>query len=59
MSDTGTATGWEAHEREQLQARLRLSYRERIDWLWQAKLFAERARQSVRERREQEAKRQP
>jgi hypothetical protein len=40
--------GWRAREREQLQAWLKLSYRQRLDWLWQAKLFAERARLSVK-----------
>jgi len=31
------------HEREQLARWARLSYAERLQWLWQAKLFALRA----------------
>ena len=34
---------FENHEVEQLQRWSRLSYAERLDWLWQAKLFARRA----------------
>jgi hypothetical protein len=30
---------------------LRLTYRQRLDWLWQAKLFAARALQAAEERR--------
>jgi hypothetical protein len=35
---------FEQHDAEQLAARLCLTYRERPDWLWQAKLGDERAR---------------
>ena len=31
---------WEASAREQRQAWLKLSYRQRLAWLWQAKQFA-------------------
>ena len=44
MADVKPAAGWRLHEQAQLQAWLKLSYRQRLDWLWQAKLFAERAR---------------
>ena len=50
MSDVKQADGWRQREHEQLQAWLKLSYRQRLDWLWQAKLFAERARLAVAER---------
>jgi hypothetical protein len=40
-----------AHAREQQRAWLRLTYRQRLDWLWQAKLFAARALQAAEERR--------
>jgi len=36
-------TGWTEHEREQRVAWLRLTPRQRLDWLWQAKLFVRRA----------------
>jgi hypothetical protein len=48
MSDVKQPDGWRQREHEQLQAWLKLSYRQRLDWLWQAKLFAERARLAVR-----------
>jgi hypothetical protein len=51
MSDTKQSDGWKQREREQLQAFLKLSYRQRLDWLWQAKLFAERARLAAEDRR--------
>jgi hypothetical protein len=38
----GRDAAWENHEREQGRAWLRLTPRERLDWLWQAKLFVER-----------------
>jgi len=44
MADIKPPDGWRQREREQLDAWLKLSYRQRLDWLWQAKLFAERAR---------------
>jgi hypothetical protein len=40
-----------AHARDQQQAWLRLSYRQRLDWLWQAKLFAGRAMRAAEARR--------
>jgi hypothetical protein len=36
-------TGWTEHEREQRLAWLRLTPRQRLDWLWEAKLFVRRA----------------
>jgi hypothetical protein len=35
--------GWKVHEQAQRRAWLSLSYRQRLDWLWQAKMFAARA----------------
>jgi hypothetical protein len=34
---------WRAHAREQLRAWQRLTYAQRLAWLWQAKMFARRA----------------
>jgi hypothetical protein len=42
---------FDKHAHEQQQAWLGLSYRQRLDWLWQAKLFAARAMQAAEERR--------
>jgi hypothetical protein len=42
---------FDKHACEQQQAWLRLSYRQRLDWLWQAKLFAARALQAAEEQR--------
>jgi hypothetical protein len=50
MPDNRTALGWAAHAREQLQGWLRWTPRQRLDWLWRAKLFAERARRAAAER---------
>ena len=38
-----SSNGWENHERDQLRARLALSYAERLRWLEQAKRFAQSA----------------
>lgn len=35
--------GFAEHERAQLQRWAQLSYSERLQWLWEAKLFAQRA----------------
>ena len=50
MADVKQQDGWRQREHEQLQAWLKLSYRQRLDWLWQAKLFAERARVAADDR---------
>lgn len=42
----GTGSGWEAHEREQRLAWLALTPRQRLDWLWEAKLFARRVEEA-------------
>jgi hypothetical protein len=56
MGDSTTNShGFNQHDAEQLAARLRLTYQQRLDWLWQAKLFAERARLAAEERRRCEA----
>lgn len=40
MADGPAETGWLEHEREQRRAWLRLTPRQRLDWLWEAKSFA-------------------
>jgi hypothetical protein len=50
MSDVKQTDGFRQREHEQLEAWLKLSYRQRLDWLWQAKLFADRARLSAEAR---------
>jgi hypothetical protein len=39
------------HASAQQRAWMRLTYRQRLDWLWQAKLFAARALRAAEERR--------
>jgi len=51
MAEHGAESGFERHRREQRRAWLRLSYRERLEWLEQAKRFATRALEAARERR--------
>ena len=51
MNEASRKAAFDNHAREQQQAWLRLSYRQRLDWLWQAKLFAARALQAAEERR--------
>ena len=51
MADRSPESGFERHRREQRRAWLRLSYRERLEWLEQAKRFAARALEAARERR--------
>lgn len=43
-------SGFEVHRRAQRRAWLRLSYRQRLDWLDQAKRFAARAVAAARAR---------
>lgn len=50
MGDPGTGSGWTEHEREQRRVWARLSARERLDWLWQAKEFARRALEARQQR---------
>jgi hypothetical protein len=47
VAEDAKAQAWQAHAREQQLAWLRLTPRQRLDWLWQAKLFAQRARQAA------------
>lgn len=42
------ADSWQRHGREQRLRWLRLSYAERLAWLWQAKLFALKAQGAAR-----------
>lgn len=55
MDEMTRKAAFDKHAREQQQAWLRLSYRQRLDRLWQAKLFAARALQTAEERRAGEA----
>jgi hypothetical protein len=45
---------FEAHRREQVRAWLRTTYRERLEWLEQAKRFAAKALEAARKRRKLE-----
>ncbi len=51
MNDPRTREGFEAQRAEQRRAWLRLSHRERLAWLEQAKAFARRALEAARARR--------
>jgi hypothetical protein len=46
MVDSTPESGWTEHERQQRQAWLRLTSRQRLDWLWQARSFALRAEEA-------------
>jgi hypothetical protein len=48
VADAASEAGWLEHEREQRQAWLRLTPRQRLDWLWEAKSFARRAEEARR-----------
>ena len=50
MAEAGHQAGWTEHERAQRQAWLRLTARQRLDWLWEARSFALRAAEARRRR---------
>jgi hypothetical protein len=50
MADAPRDSGWALHEREQRRAWLRLTHRQRLDWLWQARSFALRVEEAGRAR---------
>ena len=50
MADLPRDSGWARHERDQRRAWLRLTHRQRLDWLWQARTFALRAEEARRAR---------
>jgi len=50
MADPPRLSGWEEHERAQRRAWLRLTARQRLDWLWEARAFALRAEEARRKR---------
>jgi hypothetical protein len=50
MADSLRETGWAEHEREQRRAWLRLTARQRLDWLWEARAFSLRAEEARRRR---------
>lgn len=58
MDEAARQAAFIQHAREQQRAWLRLTYRQRLDWLWQAKLFAARALQAAAARRARAAERQ-
>lgn len=51
MDEVRRKAAFAEHTREQQRAWLRLTYQQRLDWLWQAKLFAARALRAAEERR--------
>lgn len=51
MDEARRKAAFAEHASAQQQAWLRLTYRQRLDWLWQAKLFAARAMRAAQERR--------
>jgi hypothetical protein len=55
VDERSRKAAFDMHARERQQVWLRLSYRQRLDWLWQAKLFAARALQAAEERRANDA----
>lgn len=50
---TSRAESYAAHVRRQRRAWLALTHAQRLAWLWQVKLFAERARRAAKLRRRQ------
>jgi len=48
MADSTRDRGWAEHERQQRQAWLRLTSRQRLEWLWQARTFSLRAEAAER-----------
>jgi hypothetical protein len=55
MTESTRDPGWADHEQEQRRRWLRLTFRQRLDWLWQAKMFALRAAKASRRTRTGEA----
>jgi hypothetical protein len=51
MIEASRKAAFAEHARQQQQAWLRLTYQQRLDWPWQAKLFAARALRVAEERR--------
>jgi hypothetical protein len=45
-------SGWEQNRKEQLRRWRKLTPQQRLDWLWQAKQFAEKAAQARATRRQ-------
>ena len=51
MADSTGEDAWMEHDREQRRAWLRLTPRQRLDWLWSARSFALRAAEARSQRR--------
>jgi hypothetical protein len=51
MADAPGEDAWTEHDREQRRAWLRLTPRQRLDWLWSARSFALRAAEARSQRR--------
>jgi hypothetical protein len=56
VDESARKVAFAEHAHEQQLAWLRLSYRQRLDWLWQAKLFAARALRAAEARRADKAR---
>jgi hypothetical protein len=56
MADVTQEAGWAEHDRDQRRAWLRLTPRQRLDWLWEARSFALRAEEARRRRLASEVK---
>jgi hypothetical protein len=52
MADSVGASGWAEHDREQRRAWLRLTPRQRLDWLWSARSFALRVAEARKQRQQ-------
>ncbi len=59
MDEATRKAAFAEHAHGQQRAWLRLTYRQRLDWLWQAKLFAARALRAAAERRGGRARQSP
>jgi hypothetical protein len=54
MADSPGDDAWTEHDREQRRAWLRLTPRQRLDWLWSARSFVLRAAEARSRRRSTE-----
>jgi hypothetical protein len=51
MADATPVASYSERVREQQSAWLKLTHRQRLDWLWKAKLFAARALEAAKARK--------
>lgn len=52
MADAAESVNYAERVREQQRAWLKLTHRQRLDWLWKAKLFAARALKAAEKARQ-------